>query len=405
MNEIKKHKEEVLYFALLLFAFFPLIPNAIKGLSVVLLGMAAMLNYTSKKPELKLFIGFSFLYFLYLFSLFQTSNFDYAYKKLETSLSTLIIPFIFFILIPDFQLSDKLKKSFAKLFVFSTTLFAIISIIAIWFDKTPYYDHLYSDKFRNVTNELPFIGQHPIYASFFLAISLLFIVYLYLQTKKKTLFIPFLINLIFLFMLSSKGVIISLTFIAFFFIFFIVKIKWKTKIYLLITLFIGISSIFLLNRRMQELFHLETYKKINPKYSNSYRVAINKCSLELIKKHWMLGYGFGDVQDELDACYAKNDFEIKARTHNSHNQYFDIWLKTGLLGFLYLVGFIMYLLFISLKRKKYLLFSILILYSINFLFENMFSRQSGVILFYFLIIFLFLENEKGRLYIQSKINN
>ncbi len=393
MKDYKKHKENFLEYAILSFAFFPLIPNAIKGLPVVLLLIAGLVNFSFKKPKIKLFIIFSFLYILYLLSLSHTTNWQYAFKKLETALSMLIIPLVFFVLLPDFKPNEKLKIKFIKLFVLSTSLFSIISILAIWFNKSiPYYKDFYSNKFRTVVNDLPLIGQHPIYASFFLAVSILFTVYLYYHFKKKYLFFSFLLNLTLLLMLSSKGIMLSLIIIILIFLLFVIKIDRKIKLFSLFFIGIGIMSLFLLNRRMHEMLLPETYKQINKNYSNSYRVAINSCSINLIKKQWLFGYGMGDVQQKLDECYTQKNITIKKNAYNSHNQYFDAWLRAGVAGFIYLILFISYLFYTSLKRKNYLLLALVLLYSINFLFENILLRQSGVILFYFLIIFFFLDN-------------
>ncbi len=382
-------KRKFIEWALLFFAFFPIIPNSIKGLPVILLLLAALPFFDKKKINFKLFIIYSFLYFLYLMSLCYTSNIPFALKKLETGLSILVLPLIFFILAPDYQIKNKLKLLFIRLFVFSTTIFSMLSMLAIVLDhKTAYYKNFYSNKYRIVVEKLPLIGQHPIYASLFLAIAILFTLYLYNKEKKTYQLILLGINSIFLLMLSSKGVIISLMILFFVYIFFRNNIQRKKKIFLLASFFIMISLIFMSNRRMKELLKPETYNKVNTNYSNSYRIAIIDCSIKAIKKNWLIGYGVGDAQDILNACYINKSKFLLQKTYNSHNQYFDIWLKTGILGLIYFLFFIAYITYISYKNKNYLLTAIILLFSINFLFENILDRQSGVILFYFLIIFL-----------------
>jgi O-antigen ligase len=392
MNSIKISKESLLEIAFLLFALLPLIPNRIKGLPVILLLLVSVIFFPLHKSKINYFFGFSFLYFLYIFSLVYTSNLTFAAKKLETSLSILILPFVFFILLSDYKISSHIKQRFIKLYIISATLFSIYSLINIFLDPTPFYKDYYANKFRMVVENMPLIGQHPIYASIFVALAVIFIVYNFnhlFQSKLWSIIFLF-VNFSFLIMLSSRGVLAAL-FLVFLAFLLSLRFKFYYKLFLLGLLGFSLIILFVYNNRMKELLLPETYTTVNTNYSHSYRVAINRCSIKLIKENIFWGYGVGDVQDQLNNCYQNTSKLLLDRTYNSHNQYFDIWLKTGLIGFIYFLLFIMYLLFSNIKAKNYLLMAVVLFFAVNFLFENVLARQSGVILFYFLIGFLTLE--------------
>ena len=141
------------------------------------------------------------------------------------------------------------------------------------------------------------------------------------------------------------------------------------------------------NRRMNELINLETYEEFNPTLSTSIRLGVYDCSWTIIKQQLLMGYGVGDAQKELNLCYANKSDILLMHRFNSHNQYLDITIKTGLIGLFVFLGFLVINFINAIKKKNQLLIMILVLYCMLFLVENVLSRQSGVILFFFLICF------------------
>ena len=173
-------KKILLQYSILLFAVFPLIPNSLKGIPVIILLIVSLFFFKNHKVNIKKFVINSSLYFIYLFSLIYTSNLSEAFNKLETTLSILVLPLIFYIILSKKVFDEDLKQEFMKLFMFSTSLFSVIIIIAILLDTTTvYYKDFYTNKYRMIVEVVPLIGQHPIYASLFLAISILFLMNIY----------------------------------------------------------------------------------------------------------------------------------------------------------------------------------------------------------------------------------
>ena len=289
---------KLLKICFIIFGFLPILPSSLKGLPVILLFLIAI--YYGIKSNFKdfklitLLIGSS-LFLVNVFSLINT--FSFPRNKIETILSLLVVPLSFSLL--KKQIKSNHERSF--IIVFSITSI-MLSIIHFYF----YYSlGLFNDtslkvnSFRTAVVEIPIVHDHPIYVSMFLAITTLFIPWFYknITSKVKYLFIlGSFLCVIDLFLISSKGVIISMFFcwIVLTFIKFKIK-KISTKIIILglffITFFISISYLPTLERRFRELKIKTTYTKINPNNSSSIRVGIYDCVIKTIIKKPILGYG------------------------------------------------------------------------------------------------------------------
>ena len=138
----------------------------------------------------------------------------------------------------------------------------------------------------------------------------------------------------------------------------------------------------------------EINKPIVGDYHNSIniRVAIIKCSIDLLKEAPILGFG-QNLQKKLNDCYKTNNKSnfYTLSTYNTHNYYFNLVLYGG--WFLLLL-FLLYIYFLLFKVKYPLFISIIIfqLLLINST-ENFFSRHHGILLFIYFIS-LFLSPEK-----------
>lgn len=387
-------KEFFLKGGMLFFALFPIIPNSLKGLPVITLLIAAIVNYKKDRRDWKAFFINASLYLTFLISLIYTNNFDYALRKLETGLSILVLPMIFFLLLPGLKVGKTLKLRFYRAFLIATTIFSLFIIAIIVFDDSVvYYRDWYSNTFRTVVTEAFFIGQHPVYASVFLSLSILFYIELSknkaIKTSSSAIFLSLcvLINLALLIMLMSKGVLLALTVAIVFSIATDKKLKRYNWI-LFFTILLAFIALFTFNRRMNELLKVDTYKEVNQNFSTGIRVGIYQCSLGLIKQNLIFGYGVGDSQDILNTCYTDKSELLLEHEYNTHNQYLDLMLKMGGLGLGIFLGFLMGNISKAQKNGNKEAIMVILLYAIVFLTENILARQSGVILFYFLLLFL-----------------
>ena len=141
-----------------------------------------------------------------------------------------------------------------------------------------------------------------------------------------------------------------------------------------------------LHDRFKEIFKKNTYTNVESN-STSIRVGIYQCSVSILKDNWLFGLGIGDVQEELNNCYLETSDILYKDKYNSHNQYLSIWLGTGILGIILLLNLLYANFRIAWIYYDKLYLFILLLYSAQFFTENLLERQSGVILFFFIISF------------------
>ena len=265
---------------------------------------------------------------------------------------------------------------------------------------TNYYSDWYTNKFRVIVTEMPFIGQHPIYASIFLSISVIFFVELIKNNSIKTKYVYILftsVNVLLLLMIMSKGVVLGLLLSVFI---GLLKNFRKSK-FIIISLICVVISLLVFNRRVKEIFKAEMYSEINENFSTSIRVGIYKCAIKVIGEEFILGYGIGDSQRALNLCYSNYSNVLLKNRYNSHNQYLDIFIKTGFFGFFIFLYFLYMNFSKACKNENKLMIILLIFYCVLFLTENILIRQSGVILFFFLLSFLSSINKTNSTQIKT----
>lgn len=130
------------------------------------------------------------------------------------------------------------------------------------------------------------------------------------------------------------------------------------------------------------------------------RVAIWKCSADVLKKHWLTGVGTGDVQDSLQKAYENRKFYFASmyNRYNAHNEYLQISLATGLPGLLILVSCILYPLLNY--RKKFsgnIYFLFLLLFAVVGMTESILEVNKGIIWYSFfnsIFAFGYLKSDK-----------
>lgn len=387
-----------LYYSIIVIAFglFPLTPHKAKSISIIILFiMTIVLIIQEKKINLK---PKNFFFGLFVFplilGLINTEDFSNDLRIMSMQSSLLLTPLLMALKFNNRLIDvEKLKKIFFRTYFISTTLYVLINFIYFFIYenlKYPIYD---SNFFRNAVLEIPIFSEHPIYSSIIVSISVFFGFILVEDSKKgvlnKGIIFSILLKIIFLMLLMSKGVLIALL-LSFL---FLILIRRKFRILLLLT----ITLIFLFfvipheNNRFNEIFTASTYEKIDTESSTSIRTVILSCNFSLIKKPSLFGQGSMAYNNNLNECL--NDKGV-FKKYNSHNQYFNYLGSSGLIG---LIAFILWFYFIfksSWINKDFWFVSIIIFYFVGFLFENILSRQSGVILFSFITTFLYLTSKK-----------
>ena len=237
-----------------LFGVYPLIPHKFESISVFLLALCSLIYriLTPKKIIFKkTFFIVSSIYFILFLSVLFSEDTARGLKKMETTLSLLAFPIIFYLLLgKSFVDLTRIKLFFLKSYYVSCLIFTSFSFYLFEIYENSKYVTKDSNFYRIAIFDNKLIGEHPIYVSIFISIAIIFGFSFFDKEKKisfKNSSIVFaqcyLITL--LLMLMSKGVILSLLMV---FIIKLIKQKSFTKIHffslalILTTFFILIPS-------------------------------------------------------------------------------------------------------------------------------------------------------------------
>ena len=397
MKSIKTlNKFDLVYFFLALLFALILLPSNLKSIWILLFGISVLLLNLNRKKyfNTSFFVLNTIFFFGIIFTLFYTSNYDYAIRKLQTMSSLLVFPFLFSLFnSADRKKISKNKNLFLSIYILSVFLFN--TVIFLWFYLTHYsFNDIVYHFHRVIMVDLGKFGIHPIYMSIHCCIAMFFSAFIYKTIHNKNLKkILVFINIVLIFFLiiyARKGPLLALIITSLFWALFENKKNLKLKIISIISLSLLLFLIPKTRNRFSEIFTINNSKSIE---SNSYgvRFVIYKNASELIKEFPFFGYGIGDYNDKLKESYKKNNPSLEVY-YNSHNQYISFLLVGGL--FLLLLYFIFLYLNVKLAIKKRNINSLIILcfYSIVMLSENILERENGVIFFSFFLCFFSLNN-------------
>ena len=351
-------------------------------------------------------IWLQFFYFLHVVGLLWTNNFHEGSFDVQQKLSLLLFPILFYANRVEIIAN---KNLLFKSFIVGNAIAAVYCIVTGIVNK--YFLH---KVFLQNEGILPSYAEfslflHVAYFTLYLNIATFFCLVLFQQSEKKIgkllySFFIFLFGFTIYFLSSKAAIIAYLTTIAIFF----AKQIWQSKHRLIgvgLFIFLAAALIFVLknNPRFEsfksmttEIFHPQ---KVDPnassENSNGQRIFATKTAIHLIQKNWLLGVGTGDVIDELEAEYTKNNLAILAHKHlNCHNQYIESTLQLGILGSLFVLLISIGTIVNGLVRKNILLTLFGLAFSINILFESMLNTQAGVVFFAAFYCFLYLLSSK-----------
>lgn len=109
------------------------------------------------------------------------------------------------------------------------------------------------------------------------------------------------------------------------------------------------------------------------------RLEYWKAAFGIFSENMLVGVGIGDVQDEFDAFYEKNNSPLhKENRHRSHNMYLTVALTFGIPGFLLFMFFHLKLLTFNIRNKEVIGVLFLSVAMISFLMEDTLETQTGI---------------------------
>jgi len=367
---------------------FYAVPNGINILLVAIFPFVAnkkdIINLVTKKPIVWFVI---FLSFVLIKSILVGQFLEdlFVIKKMFQVLLILILSSGLKVGGLEWLKSGIILGSFIAIFYSLVKItFLIINTASFNFAKGP------------VINET--LPVQRLYLGLLCTISLILVLERFFKKRRKTYLILALTFTVFVFLIAARIAMLSAIVIIIYYSF--IKLRSIQRYFaLFLILAVTSTAIFSNDNLSKRVLHLDDNLResyIDKIAMHEPRFLIWKYSYEVAKNtNTILGNGFRLTQEKLLTSYRqipqlkKREWFISKR-FNSHNQYIDIFLSQGLLGFIIFLIFL-FQLFISAKKsptKTLLLISSLLF----MLIYNNFHRLIGVFIFSILIVFI-LDNK------------
>jgi O-antigen ligase len=377
---------------LLLFVGISLfLPNGVNSLSIIILFLHWLFfvpnseksdNFKRKKKYLFLLLSF---YLINALSLIYTADFDSGIFDLQVKLSLFVFPIIMLC-----QRSVSVIELKKILYLFSICV-AFFSCLAVTLSFVKFGRLSANQQVANL------IGLHASYYSLFVALSIYVIIDIFMNKKNKL--IHYFILALFLLVISilaSRSVLISL-FLMTIIWFSIVQFNKKTLVFSALA-FLGITIFGLsyepIKNRLYEAIDSKDIVELDAPINEhrtlgktfggrAIRVAIWKCSADIVKENWLTGVGTGDAQNELQESYKNHGFEFAYlyNRYNAHNLFIQTCISSGIFGLLSIISILIFLVYISVKMKSIVSFAFSVLFIFISLVESSLNVQSGVVFF------------------------
>ncbi|WP_291286379.1 O-antigen ligase family protein [Flavobacterium sp.] len=192
---------------------------------------------------------------------------------------------------------------------------------------------------------------------------------------------------LFIILISARISIITLFLVAIIYLFFYAKISLLKKVVFLISFIVFFGLIVVTNKNISERFFVKNNLEESLKVASDYepRIVIWNCAFSMTQKsdfNSLIGFdGYGTISDNFLDCYSstienvsKKDYFLSEK-FNSHNQFIDLYLIGGLIGFGLFVAFFIKL--FSEVRENFFQTAIVTAFLLFFCVENIFYRQFG----------------------------
>ncbi len=383
-----------------------LIPFGINSGLVVFIWLLSFLFFSSPSDILNrlslllkskwFFIMIAF-FLLHVLGLFYSDNKHEAGIAIEIKLSFLAFPLLFFS--HKFNVSELLKV--VTTFVSSCFLNCVSCLFRA------FYLHYFKDIDAFYYSSFSYF-LHPSYFSMYL-LSSLCIVLLYYKS-----WLPNLKNI------TAKLVFMSIVFIlciflsaskigllAFFIVIPLIGCIWLYRNgyvkWIFASLFLLIVLLFLVFKfvpgpmeRIKVALSVTQSNQVIDKSateSTAVRMLIWEQAIQIIKQHPIIGTSPGDANDALYKAYAENGLTgAYEKKLNAHNQFFQTFIGTGIIGFLILCLITFYPVIHGIIKKNYFLSIFGFIVTLNFLVESMLQTQAGVIFYIFMLCIVLQHN-------------
>ena len=400
---------------LLIFALFTIpLHYRYNSIAVILLTAFSLYQLKFKKFYYNKALLFPvLLYFIMLLSLLWTIDFELSFQALLKEITLILVPICFFLNpISTVQIA-KIKSSYAYIFLGYSVFYLLKAALKflITKDSSVFFYH-----------ELVTLDVNAIHVSVYC--SLAFFIFLTKEYKNTIDKCALTILGLFIFLLSSKNIIVIFIVLLLFYLAFNFKKKIKkTQLVLYITIFS--ITLLLFSNKIKERFLVEIQSSTqvnslnnNPlsnglvynvnvldawtkdKFTNNdffagtalrvYQIRIFK---ELLQedKLYFTGYGLNASWEKIKQKRIEHNLYDGYEGFNFHNQYIQNFAELGFFAFAILVIMVILTLKNAITKKDFVHFSFAVLMISLFLTESFLCRQRGLF-FYILFYCLFNSN-------------
>ncbi len=347
------------------------------------------------------FLGCFFWVIMQITGLFYTEHPVKGWEEVITKSGLIAIPFLF---CSGVTISLSARRS---LMLYFSLALALVSLFCLVHSMETYLRHHDSSVFF-YHQLVSLFSHHAVYFSFYLLVCIIYWLEEGLSiteqaSQKKALIFLIIYFTLYLLLLSSK-IAIGITAIYFVYkLFSLIHYKQSSKAVMISTvgLLIATILIFFTNNPIKKRFadmtsgNIELFKQeqfSEDIYFNGFQFRLLQWRFtnEILseQKKWWLGVSPADAQYRLDEKYLatkmyKGDgINNKGyRGYNSHNQFLETTLQSGIIGLLFLVWIAIALLYKTRIKKESLILSLVLL---SFCFtESLLETQYGIFLFSF----------------------
>lgn len=382
--------------------------GAFNSISMMLLFIYSFLwfrpeSYKGLFQKNKRLFLFLVLFFIIIgISILYSDDFDKGFKNFVKNIVFLISPITFNNLCN--VVSKEQKKAAYAGFVIGVFIILLSSYMHIFYsliqDNAPLI-HLFNCYTRNLFTENSFISIHPPYLGLLTVFSIICV--FYFRVKVNTIKVIVAKTFFILFFFCALYNISSLMSIVIAFIIIgafvgLLLLQKKKKILILLTIILS-SVIFLTIYNFDEIVMNQNGTTILARIEWSFikdkgdtsRPHNWKSVIKVIKDNFWLGTG-GDGGIKQLQKFRDMRSESYINIHNAHNQYLEVMLRYGLIGFLVFSSILIISIKRSFKKKEGIYSWFIIIFLISSITESYLQRQIGLVFFTFFSSLLYFES-------------
>ncbi len=377
---------------------------------LVCFSKAKKVNFSISKVEILPML----LYVLMVLSLLWTIDSHATKAGLQKEILVLLIP-IAFCFLP--HLNQEVKHRVFKIYSFSMVFFAIFCLAkaVLKFSSSGDFSVFFY-------HELVTVSLNAIYVSGFASFGMFY----FLVQKNKTNFdqLALVTLVVFVFLLSSKNIIICDFILVMVYLLFFSGFSRKIKTAILVAIVLITTTCIASIKPIRDRFMIElqtilvdsslkegseenqnsiysislkqawsqdTFQENNFFPGAAFRVYQTRIFLEMLQDESIFFTGFG-----LDAAQTKIQNKVKEHhlhhsygVYNFHNEYVQIFSELGFFGFLILVCMLFISITNGIRNKDFVHIAFSVTMIVLFLTESFLSRQRGII--FFIVLYCLLN--------------